>query len=245
MVSRVQRLGGGPCAVAAARWRAWSPGPWCKRSCSCCLRCRSRLKAPPAVAAVAVGEQAREPFVLVVVEPGVDGVGVAGAEQAGVGHGVRGLPVRDLEDRGTALADVGLGVVVAVVEQGGALVVRERQGTALVHRQTPLWFRYTIIRPYRTWSSKLIRGIALAEKNRPFFPVLSADQHSTRGKEEGAPLLQPLVSPLGWHPMSLGTPNAAAAATRRGRGSSEARQALEAVPDPPKRRATRGRWAGP
>src|SRR5262249_43347729 len=157
MVCRVQRLGGGPCAVAAACWRASSPGPWCKRSWSTCWRCWSRLKTPPAIAAVLVGEQARGPFVLVVVEPGVDGGGVAGAEQAGVGHGMRGLPVRDLEQGGTALADGGLGVVVAVVEQGGALVVRERQGPALVHRQTPLWFRYTIIRTYRSWSSKLIR----------------------------------------------------------------------------------------
>jgi hypothetical protein len=94
---------------------------------------------------------------LVVVEPSVDGVRVAGAEQAGLGHGMRGLAVRNLEQRGTALADVGLGVVVAVVKQCGALVVRERQGTALVHREAPLWIRYTIVRTYRTWLSKLIR----------------------------------------------------------------------------------------
>ena len=63
-----------------------------------------------------VGQEAGEPFVLVVVEPGVDGVGVALAEQAGVGHGIRGVPLSDLEQGGAALTDLGLGVVVAVVE---------------------------------------------------------------------------------------------------------------------------------
>jgi hypothetical protein len=81
-----------------------------------------------------VGQQAGEPFVLVIVEPSVDGVGVAMVEQTGVGHGIRGVAVGDLEDGGTAFPDVGLGVVVAAVEQCGALVVRARQGTALVHR---------------------------------------------------------------------------------------------------------------
>jgi hypothetical protein len=68
------------------------------------------------VAAVLAGEQAGQPFVLIIVEPGVDAVGVAVAEQAGVGHGMRGLAVGNLEYGGTALPDVGLGVVVAVVE---------------------------------------------------------------------------------------------------------------------------------
>src|SRR6516162_6194719 len=158
MVSKVQRLGAGPWGVAAACWRASSPGPWCSRSWSCCLSCWSRLKAPPTVAAVLVGEQARQPFVLVIVEPGVNGVGVAVAQQAGVGHGIRRVAVGDLEQGGTALADVGLGVVVAMGKQLGALVIRERQGTALVHRRiSSLGFRYTIIRLYRTCSSTFIR----------------------------------------------------------------------------------------
>jgi hypothetical protein len=103
-----------------------------------------------------VGQDAGEPFVPVVVQPGVNGVGIAVAEQAAVGHGLRGVPVSDLEQGGAALTDVGLGVVVAVGEHFGALVVRERQGTALVHREAPLWVRYTIIRPYRTCSSTFI-----------------------------------------------------------------------------------------
>src|SRR5262249_36867322 len=145
MASRVQRLGGGPCAVALACGRASAPGPCGKRSWSCCWRCWSRLKTPPAVPAALVGAQGRQALVLVSVRPGVDGVGGAGAEQAGVGHRMGGLSVRNLEDGGAALPDVGLGVVVAVVKQGGALGVRERQGTALVHREAPLWFLCTII----------------------------------------------------------------------------------------------------
>src|SRR6516165_4093715 len=100
MVSKVQRLGVGPWGVAAACWRASAPGPWCKRSWSCSLRSWSWLKVPPTVAAVWVAEQAGEAFVLIIVEPGVNGVGVAVTQQAGVGHGIRGLSVRDLEDGG-------------------------------------------------------------------------------------------------------------------------------------------------
>src|SRR5207244_1393267 len=135
MVSKVQRLGGGPSGVAAACWRASSPGPWCKRSWSSCWSCWSWLKTPPTVAAVLVGEEAGQPLVLVIIEPGVNGVGVALAEQAGVGHGIRRVSVSDFEQGSTAFTDVGLGVVVAMGEQLGALVVRERQGTALVHRE--------------------------------------------------------------------------------------------------------------
>jgi len=110
------------------------------------------------VAAVLVGEEAGQALVLVVAQPGVNGVRVARAEQAVVGHGVRGAAIGDLEHGGAALTGEGLGVVVAVVQQGGALVVRERQGTALAHREvSSLGFRYTIIRAYRTCSSKFIR----------------------------------------------------------------------------------------
>src|SRR4051812_15093273 len=107
MVSRVQRLGGGPWGVAAACWRADSPGPWCKRSWSCCLRSWSWLKRPPTVAAVLVGQEAGQPFVVVMVEPRVEGVRIAVTEQTRVGDGVRGGPVGDLEQGGTAFADIG------------------------------------------------------------------------------------------------------------------------------------------
>src|SRR5215471_3737665 len=114
MVSKVQRLGAGPWAVAAVCWRASSPGPWCKRSWSCCWSCWSRLKTAPTVAAVLVGQESGQSFVLVVVEPGVDRVGVAVFEQAGVGHGIRSVSIGDFEQGGTAFADVGFGIVVAV-----------------------------------------------------------------------------------------------------------------------------------
>jgi hypothetical protein len=63
----------------------------------------------------------------------------------------------DLEQGSGALAGIGLGVVVAVVSQRSALVVRERQGTALVHRDSPLLFLCTIVRAYRSYSSTFIR----------------------------------------------------------------------------------------
>src|SRR5262249_4838349 len=116
MAPRVQRAGSGPWGVAAGG-RASSPGPRCRRSWSCCLSCWSRLKAAPAVAAVLVGKQAGEAFVLVTIEPGVHRIRIAAAEQAGVGHGIGGLSVSDLEQGGTAFTDVGLGVVVAMVDQ--------------------------------------------------------------------------------------------------------------------------------
>src|SRR5262249_5854845 len=100
----------------AASRRAFSPGPWCRRSSSCCLSSWSWLKTPPAVATVLVGENAGEPFVPVVIEPGVNGVWIAAAEQAGMGHGIRGVPVSNLEQAGAAFPDVGLGIVVGMVE---------------------------------------------------------------------------------------------------------------------------------
>src|SRR5262249_4078599 len=81
----------------------------------CCLSPWSRLKAAPTIAAVLVGQHAGQPSLLVVVEPGIDGVGVAAAEQSGVGDSIGGVSVGDLEQGGTTLPDVGLGVVVTVV----------------------------------------------------------------------------------------------------------------------------------
>src|SRR5262245_51923129 len=49
-------------------------------------------------------ELSGESFVLVVVEPGVDAVGIAVFGQAGAGHGIGGLFVSDLEEGGTAFA---------------------------------------------------------------------------------------------------------------------------------------------
>src|SRR5262245_7063919 len=72
------------------------------------------------------------------VEPSRHGVRVAWLEQPEVSHGRGSRAGSDLEDGSTALADRGLGIVVAMREQGGALVVRERQGTALGHGKPPL-----------------------------------------------------------------------------------------------------------
>ena len=63
---------------------------------------------------------------MVIVEPGVDGVGVTVFEQAAVGNGVGRVSVGNFEHGGTAFADVGFRVVVTVLEQFGALIVQER-----------------------------------------------------------------------------------------------------------------------
>ncbi len=52
-----------------------------------------------------------------VIEPGVDRVGVAGAEQAGDGDGVGGVPVSDFEEGGAAFPDIRSWVVVAVFQE--------------------------------------------------------------------------------------------------------------------------------
>jgi hypothetical protein len=105
-----------------------------------------------------MGEEAGEALGLIVIEPGVDGVGVAAAEQAGAGDGMGGGAVGDLEQRGGALADVGLGVVIPVVEQFVALLGAERKGTALGHRRSPLWFRYPILALLPFLSVKVHQG---------------------------------------------------------------------------------------
>jgi len=58
---------------------------------------------------------------------------VARPEEAGLGDGVRGGAVGDLEQSGGAFADVGLGVVVAVAEQLPPLVGGKGEGAALAH----------------------------------------------------------------------------------------------------------------
>jgi hypothetical protein len=94
-----------------------------------------------------VGEETGKPLGLVAAQPSVDGVGVAAAEQALAGDGMGGEAVGDLEQGGAAFADRRLGIVVAVVDKFVALLGCEREGTALGHRGSPLWFRYPIITP--------------------------------------------------------------------------------------------------
>ena len=109
MVRRVQRLGGGVLSVTAISRRASSPGPW---------RSRSRigwgsLKMPPAPAAVGMGDQAGDPLGLVAIQPRIHGIGVTRPQEPGAGDPMGRGPLGDLEDGGTALADVGSRVVVA------------------------------------------------------------------------------------------------------------------------------------
>jgi hypothetical protein len=80
-----------------------------------------------------MGAQALQAPVLVEAEPGVEGVGVARAEQAGACDGVGGEAVGHLEQSGTAFADIGAGVVVAVVSQQRALLLAQGERTADGH----------------------------------------------------------------------------------------------------------------
>src|SRR3954470_20168096 len=97
MVRRVQRLGGGQVSVVAISCRASSPGPWRSRS-----RIGSAsLKMPPARAALGMGDQALGPRGVVQVEPGVEGVGVAGLQQAVLGDPMRRIAVGDLQQGGS------------------------------------------------------------------------------------------------------------------------------------------------
>jgi len=97
----------------------------------------------PAVAAVLVGEQAGQALGLDAVEPGVDRIRVARAEQTGTGDGMGGAALGDLKQGGATFADVGPGVVVTVAAQLLALVLGEGKGSALGHREFLLFmFRY-------------------------------------------------------------------------------------------------------
>jgi hypothetical protein len=125
MVSRVQRLGGGPDSAVRLGFGDGVGGPAWRRSVSCCWSDWSESKRPPTVTTVLVGAQTGEPLLLVEREPGVDGVGIAGAEEAEAGDGVRRLTVGDLEQGGTAFADVGLGVVVTLLLEFVILLWRQ------------------------------------------------------------------------------------------------------------------------
>ena len=85
MVARVQRLGVGPWAVAAATFWASDPGSRRNRSWSSSLRSSKTLAAE---AALLVAEQTVESLGEEGVKPGVDGVGVAWPEDASACDGV-------------------------------------------------------------------------------------------------------------------------------------------------------------
>jgi hypothetical protein len=95
---------------------------------------------------MAMPEQAGDPGGLEIGEPVVERVRVPGTQQAGACHRVRRLTRSDLQHGGAALAQVRMGVVVAVVEKLVALVVGQGHRAALGHRVIPpLGFRYSII----------------------------------------------------------------------------------------------------
>jgi hypothetical protein len=78
-------------------------------------------------------KEAREATLLVVVEPGVEGVGIARPEQALAGDGVRGEAVGHLEQGGGAFTDIGTGVMVAVMGKRRPLLLVQGERTADRH----------------------------------------------------------------------------------------------------------------
>jgi hypothetical protein len=81
--------------------------------------------------------EARQAFGSIAAEPGVDGVGRAGREQAGAGDVGRAGAVGDLEERGSTLAQVGFGVVVTDGDELGTLLSGEGQGAEFGHGEAP------------------------------------------------------------------------------------------------------------
>jgi hypothetical protein len=67
------------------------------------------------------------------VEPTIDDVRVTRLEQAGAGNSMRRLALSDLEEGSTALADIGFGVVVTIVDQGLVLGGGQVEGSATSH----------------------------------------------------------------------------------------------------------------
>jgi hypothetical protein len=70
-------------------------------------------------------EHAPDAEALVHIEPAIDGIGVPRLQEAMAGDGVRGLPIGDFQQGGTAFADIGPRVVVPVVDQILALAISQ------------------------------------------------------------------------------------------------------------------------
>jgi hypothetical protein len=109
-----------------------------------------------AVAALLMAQESGESTVEIVVQPGIESIGVAGAQQTGAGDGMGGAAVGHLEQSGAAFAYVGAGVVVAVVDQERALLLAQRQRTAGGHGGFLLFGSFTpFIRPLPILSIKI------------------------------------------------------------------------------------------
>jgi hypothetical protein len=103
-----------------------------------------------AVAALLVCHEGLQAPLLIEVEPGGDGVGVARAEQAIWRDSRRREAVGHLEQGGAAFADVGAGIVVAVLDKQRPLLLLKRERTTGWQRIVLLCGSSApIIRPYR------------------------------------------------------------------------------------------------
>jgi hypothetical protein len=94
-----------------------------------------------------VAQDARQSFGDIAIEPGIDGVRVAVAEQSLGGDRIGRQAVGDLEQRG-AFADIGVWVMVTVMQQLVPLRIRKRKRSALGHgNSSPEGSGYPIIAP--------------------------------------------------------------------------------------------------
>src|SRR5262245_47291305 len=126
MVRNAQVLGLGPCAVLATSARACSPGPCRNRSSS-----SSRVsKSPPTRPTLLVAKQPFQSCLPVVVQPAVDCIRVARLQQAVTGDSVGREPIGDFQYRGTALANIGSWIVIAIVQQIRALRISQVQASS-------------------------------------------------------------------------------------------------------------------
>jgi hypothetical protein len=74
-----------------------------------------------------MGDQPAQPFGLVEVQPVVEGVRVPFLQQAVFGYPVGSLTISDLQQGGATLSHIGMGIVIAMLDQFLALFIAQRQ----------------------------------------------------------------------------------------------------------------------
>jgi hypothetical protein len=82
---------------------------------------------------VEVGPQTGEPLCLVARQPAVDGIRIAGTQQARARDRVRTHPVGDLQQGAGPLPHLGMGVVIADRDQGLPLLLCQLQCSSSDH----------------------------------------------------------------------------------------------------------------
>ena len=117
-------------------------------------------------AALLKPDHALQAQLLVPREPAINGVGLARFQEAMAGDGVGREAIGDLEQGGTAFADIRAGVMIAVLEQVGALGFGEVQGATIGgHESAFLEYPEMVPSDYPFWSAKLIGSTIQVVRN--------------------------------------------------------------------------------